>query len=41
VQLKEIKALFQNELSPLYPEEEINSFFFLAIEHFLQLPRFV
>ena len=41
MQLKEIKTLFQNELSPLYPEEEINSFFFLAIEHFLQLPRFV
>ena len=41
MQLKEIKALFENELSPLYPEEEINSFFFLAIEHFLQLPRFV
>lgn len=41
MQLKEIKTLFHKELSSLYPKEEIDSFFFLAIEHFLELPRFI
>ncbi|MEL6304363.1 MAG: peptide chain release factor N(5)-glutamine methyltransferase [Bacteroidota bacterium] len=41
MQLKEIKPLFHRELSSLYPSEEIDSFFFLSIEHFLNLPRFI
>ncbi|MEL6976653.1 MAG: peptide chain release factor N(5)-glutamine methyltransferase, partial [Bacteroidota bacterium] len=41
MQLKEIKTFFHRELSSLYPSEEIDSFFFLSIEHFLDLPRFI
>lgn len=29
------------ELSSSYPREEIDSFFFLTVEHFLDLPRFI
>ncbi|MEM8762766.1 MAG: peptide chain release factor N(5)-glutamine methyltransferase [Bacteroidota bacterium] len=41
MQLKEIKTLFHVELSSSYPREEIDSFFFLTVEHFLDLPRFI
>lgn len=39
--LKEIKAVFWQELQDSYPKEEVNSFFFMLIEHHLGLQRFV
>ena len=39
--LKEIKTIYQKELHSLYPKEEIDNFFFLLIEHYLKLQRFV
>ena len=39
--LTEIKKIFHSELVELYPKTEIDSFFYSAIEHFLQLERFV
>ncbi|GGG46992.1 release factor glutamine methyltransferase [Croceivirga lutea] len=39
--LKEIKSIFKKELQSLYPKEEIDSFFFLLIEHYLGLQRFI
>ena len=39
--LKEIKNIFHNELDSLYPEEEVVSFFYMLIEHYLKLERFV
>lgn len=41
MQLAEIKNIFHRELHNLYPKEEIDSFFYRAIEHFLSLERFV
>ncbi len=38
--LKEIKAIFHRELHELYPNEEIDSFFFLFMEHYLGLEKF-
>ncbi|WP_437395154.1 peptide chain release factor N(5)-glutamine methyltransferase [Flagellimonas lutimaris] len=39
--LKEIKDIFHRELGELYPKEEIDSFFYSCIEHYLQLERFI
>ncbi|MEM9647893.1 MAG: peptide chain release factor N(5)-glutamine methyltransferase [Bacteroidota bacterium] len=39
--LREIKDIYGDELGPLYPKEEVDSFFYLAIEHYLDLPRFI
>jgi len=39
--LKEIKNIFHFELDSIYPKEEVTSFFYLAIEHYLNLERFV
>lgn len=41
MRLREIKNIFHKELSDLYPQEEIDSFFYLCIEHYLGLERFV
>lgn len=38
--LKDIKTIFQNELDHLYPKEEVDSFFFRFMEHYLNLERF-
>ena len=39
--LKEIKNIFHLELDELYPKEEVDSFFYILIEHYLSLERFV
>ena len=39
--LKEIRKIYKAELSSAYPPEEIDSFFYLAIEHYLNLERFI
>ncbi|MBR9853552.1 MAG: peptide chain release factor N(5)-glutamine methyltransferase [Algicola sp.] len=41
MQLKEIKNIFHKELGGIYPKEEIDSFFYSCIEHYLKLERFV
>ena len=38
--LSEIKTAFHLELDALYPPEEVDSFFYSMIEHYLELPRF-
>lgn len=39
--LKEIKNIYHIELAPLFPKEEVDSFFYLVIDHYLGLERFV
>lgn len=39
--LKEIKKIYHIELDSVYPVEEVDSFFYMAIEHYLKLERFV
>lgn len=39
--LKEIKDIFHTELGAIYPKEEIDSFFYSCIEHYLNLERFI
>ncbi|WKX75405.1 peptide chain release factor N(5)-glutamine methyltransferase [Zobellia laminariae] len=39
--LKEIKNIFHKELDGLYVKEEVDSFFYILIEHYLNLQRFV
>ncbi|MUH35311.1 peptide chain release factor N(5)-glutamine methyltransferase [Zobellia amurskyensis] len=39
--LREIKNIYHKELDALYPKEEVDSFFYLLIDHYLQLERFV
>ncbi|WP_299432576.1 peptide chain release factor N(5)-glutamine methyltransferase [uncultured Maribacter sp.] len=39
--LREIKNIYEIELKEVYPITEIQSFFYLAIDFYLQLPRFV
>ena len=39
--LKEIKNIYHSELDPIYPKEEVDSFFYLTIAHHLNLERFV
>ena len=41
MQLKEIRKIYKTELSGIYPIEEIESFFYLAVEHYLNLERFI
>lgn len=37
--LKQFKRVFQSELSPIYPANEVDSFFYILTEKFLQLKR--
>ncbi|WP_019669454.1 peptide chain release factor N(5)-glutamine methyltransferase [Eudoraea adriatica] len=39
--LKEIKEIYHRELDEIYPREEVDSMFYLIIEHFLGLERFI
>ena len=39
--LKEIKNIYHLELDPLFPKEEVDSFFYLVIDHYLGLERFI
>lgn len=39
--LKEIRRIFHVELDGIYPKEEVDSFFYLMVEHYLGLARFV
>ncbi|MFH6604210.1 peptide chain release factor N(5)-glutamine methyltransferase [Maribacter algicola] len=39
--LREIKNIFHRELNTIYPQGEVDSFFYLLIEHYLKLERFV
>lgn len=39
--LKEIKDIYHKELGTIYPKEEIDSFFYFCIEHYLNLQRFI
>ncbi|MEX0291326.1 MAG: peptide chain release factor N(5)-glutamine methyltransferase [Flavobacteriaceae bacterium] len=39
--LREIKNIFHQELEASYPKEEVGSFFYMLIEHYLDLERFV
>ncbi|QWX82562.1 peptide chain release factor N(5)-glutamine methyltransferase [Cellulophaga sp. HaHaR_3_176] len=39
--LKEIKNIFHLELDVVYGKEEVNSFFYMLIEHYLELERFI
>jgi release factor glutamine methyltransferase len=41
MKLKEIKAIFRKELQPLYPPEEVDSFFYQLLEHYQKANRFV
>lgn len=41
MKLKEIKAIYQEELKTLYPREEIDSFFYQLLEHYQKANRFV
>jgi release factor glutamine methyltransferase len=38
--LKDLQNIYHKELDAIYGKEEVNSFFFLCIEHYLRLPRF-
>lgn len=39
--LKDIKDIYHLELDSLFPTEEVDSFFYMAIEHYLGLERFI
>lgn len=39
--LKEVKNIFHAELDAIYGKDEVNSFFYLLIEHYFELERFV
>lgn len=39
--LKEVKQIFHKELNPMYGKHEVDSFFYLLIEDYLGLERFV
>ncbi|WP_375324713.1 peptide chain release factor N(5)-glutamine methyltransferase [Flagellimonas sp. GZD32] len=39
--LREIKNIFHKELGEIFPKEEIDSFFYHCIEHYLKLERFI
>jgi release factor glutamine methyltransferase len=41
MRLSNIKAIFHKELDGIYPKEEVDSFFYMLIMHFLGLERFV
>lgn len=39
--LRDIKNIFHNELEGLYPKEEVDSFFYAILEHYLKFERFI
>lgn len=39
--LKQIKEIYHRELDEIYPKQEVDSMFYLVIEHFLGLERFI
>ncbi len=39
--LKEIKNIFHKELDEVYPVEEVDTFFYIMLEHYLGLERFI
>ena len=39
--LREIKRIFHHELDTIYPQEEIDSLFYILMDHYLELERFV
>lgn len=39
--LREIKNIYHSELDAIYGKEEVNSFFYLLIEHYFDLERFI
>lgn len=39
--LKEIKNIFHKELDEVYPVEEVDTFFYMMLEHYLGLERFI
>ena len=39
--LREVKNIFHKELDSLYPKEEVDSFFYMLLEHYLKLERFI
>ncbi|WP_235855497.1 peptide chain release factor N(5)-glutamine methyltransferase [Flagellimonas pelagia] len=39
--LRDIKNIFHNDLGKIYPKEEIDSFFYSCIEHYLKMERFI
>jgi len=39
--LREIKNIYHNELDAIYKREEVDSFFYLVIEYYLDLERFI
>ena len=41
MKLRDIKDIFRQELQPFYPQEEINSFFYQLVEHYLGVNRFI
>jgi len=41
VLLRDIKNILHKELGSLYPKEEVESFFYMLLEHYLKLERFV
>jgi len=41
MQLKEIKSIYHKELDEIYRKDEIDSFFYILIEHYLNLERFI
>ena len=41
MQLSEIKTIYHKELGKLYPKEEIDSFFYELIDHYLNLQKFI
>ncbi len=38
--LKDLQNIFHKELDAIYGKDEVDSFFFLCTEHYLDLPRF-
>lgn len=41
MKLRDIKDIFRQELQPYYPQDEINSFFYQLVEHYLGVNRFI
>ena len=41
MKLKDIQAIYRDELKAIYPREEINNIFYLLLEHDLGLDRFI
>lgn len=41
MKLRDIKDIFRKELQPCYPPDEVNSFFYQLVEHYLGVNRFI